>query len=305
MRTHVLFSTLSVAALPFALTLSSALLAQSPNLEIAQPQQLLASVPDVTPAVALPEAPSSVKSPGSRELAVTAVTPCPVATAKDSAGTEAESAIPSPAPCVQPQNPYRRFLDSTAPSPLTPKQKGYLAIHNTLDPGNLITIVGTSAFTIGIDSHTAYGPGWSGFAKNVGYSFSQDATGEFFGVFLIPSLTHEDPHYHRMPHASVTRRIVHAIAHTVIAESDNGSRMPNYATLFTYPISAEISNLYVPGVHGNGPSTVARIMTGYATDPASNLITEFLPDVARHIHVQVIFVQRILNQVSNDQYSLP
>jgi hypothetical protein len=46
-------------------------------------------------------------------------------------------------------------------------------------------------------------------------------------------------------------------------------------------------------------------MTGYATDPVDNLITEFLPDVAKRIHVRVIFVQRVLNEVSSDQYSLP
>jgi hypothetical protein len=81
--------------------------------------------------------------------------------------------------------------------------------------------------------------------------------------------------------------------------------MPNYATLLTNPICAEISNLYVPGINGNGPSTVERIMTGYATDPIDNLVTEFLPDVARRIHIRIIFVQRVLNQVSSDQYTLP
>ena len=81
--------------------------------------------------------------------------------------------------------------------------------------------------------------------------------------------------------------------------------MPNYATLLTYPIAAEIGNLYVPGINGNGPSTVERILTGYATDPVDNLITEFLPDVASRIHVRVIFVQRILNQIASDQTPLP
>ena len=63
-------------------------------------------------------------------------------------------------------------------------------------------------------------------------------------------------------------------------------------------------NLYVPGIDGNGSSTTARIISGYATDAADNLITEFLPDVARHVHVRVIFGQRILNQVSSDQNAL-
>ena len=91
----------------------------------------------------------------------------------------------------------------------------------------------------------------------------------------------------------------------MIAQSDTGRAMPNFSTLLTYPICAEISNLYVPGVHGNGPSTAARVMTGLATDPVDNIITEFLPDFAKHIHVKVIFVQQILNQVATDQYALP
>lgn len=113
---------------------------------------------------------------------------------------------------------------------------------------------------------------------------------------------HEDPRYRRLPHASVPRRFLHALSRTIIAQSDDGKSMPNYATLLTNPICAEISNLYVPGVNGNGPSTVARIMTGYATDPIDNLITEFLPDVASHIHVHGIFVQRIPNKIATGQY---
>jgi hypothetical protein len=200
-------------------------------------------------------------------------------------------------------NPFRRFLDQTTPVPLTVRQKGYLAIHNFKDPGNLVTVVGTAGFTIGVNSHTAYGPGWAGFGRNVGYSFSQEATGEFFGTFLIPSVMREDPHYHREPHASFPHRLLHAVGRTVIAQHDDGSLMPNYAVLLTYPIGAEISNLYVPGVNGNGPSTVKRIATGLATDPVNNLITEFLPDIAKHINIRVVFVQRVLNMVTANQAS--
>jgi hypothetical protein len=211
----------------------------------------------------------------------------------------------APLRCLRTTEAYQRFLDSTAPVPLTPWEKGTLAFRDVVDPGNLATIVNTSAFTIGMNAHSAYGPGWRGFGRNVGTSLLQDATGEFFSTFLIASLTSEDPHYYRMPRAGIPRRILHAISHTILAQSDHGATMPNFDTLLTYPISAEISNLYVPGVHGNEPSTVARIMTGYATDPIDNLISEFLPDVARRVHVCVIFVQRIMDQVGSDEYSVP
>lgn len=139
------------------------------------------------------------------------------------------------------------------------------------------------------------------FGKNVGVSLLQEATGEFFATFLIPSIAHQDPRYYRMSGASISRRFGHALASTFVANSDDGSLMPNYATLLTYPIDAEISNLYVPGIHSDVSSTVQRVATGLATDPANNLIAEFLPDVARHINIRIIFVQRILNQVASEQ----
>lgn len=208
-------------------------------------------------------------------------------------------------PCLASPKPEARFLDGNVSFPLTPEQKAHLAVRDLTDPGNFATVLGTAGFTIGTNSHTAYGPGWTGFGRNVGYSFLQEATFETFGTFLIPSVTRQDPRYHRIPGASIPHRALHALASTVIAQSDSGHAIPNYANLLAVPISTEISNLYVPGVHGNGPSTVARILTGYTTTPADNLITEFLPDVARHLHIRVIFVQRILNQVGHDEYVLP
>ena len=209
-----------------------------------------------------------------------------------------------PKPCSELVYPYQRFLSTEIAIPLTWQQKGYLALHDLTNPANLGTIAGISAITIGIDSHTAYGPGWKGFGKIAGVSLLQDATGEFFGTFLIPSIAHQDPRYYRMQHGSVPRRMLYAVSRTAISRSDDGRSIPNYGTLLTYPISAEISNLYVPGIHSDGPSTVARIATGLATDPANNLLAEFLPDVAKRIHVRIIFVQRIINNVATGE-SMP
>ncbi|WP_041597192.1 hypothetical protein [Granulicella tundricola] len=204
-------------------------------------------------------------------------------------------------PCPQGLNPYERFLNSTQPIPLSPRQKGYLAIHDVIDPFNLLTIGANAAFTVGIDSHSAYGPGLKGFGRNIGYSLSQDVNGEFIGTFLICSLAHEDPHYHRLPQATPMRRLYHAVSRTFVAQKDDGRPMLNIETLLTYPISAELANLYVPGVHGDGVSTVERIATGLATDPVNNIITEFLPDFARHVHIRVVFAQQILNQIASGQ----
>jgi hypothetical protein len=203
-----------------------------------------------------------------------------------------------PKPCTELIYPYQRFLTSNIVIPMTWQQKGYLALHDLADPANFGTILGISAITVGSDSHSAYGPGLKGFGKSVGVSLLQDATGQFFGAFAIPVIAHQDPRYFRMPHAPFTKRVFYSISRTVVSRSDSGKSMPNYATLLNYPIGAELANLYVPGIHPDGASTVARIFTGYALDPVNNLVNEFLPDVASHVHIRIIFVQQIINNVA-------
>ena len=210
-----------------------------------------------------------------------------------------------PQPCSQLVYPFQRFLSTNVTIPLTWQQKGYLALHDVTDPGNLATIVGISALTTAIDPHSDYGPGLKGFGKNAGVSLLQDATFEFFGTFAVPSIMHQDPRYFRMPDQPFKKRLIYSISRTVISRSDDGKPMPNYGTLLAYPINAELSNLYVPGIESDSASTTKRILTGYALDPVNNLLAEFLPAVAKHLRVRVVFLQRILNNIASNQGNLP
>ena len=203
-------------------------------------------------------------------------------------------------PLTQPScaDPLQFIVDTGHVPPLSVKQKGILATRDVTDPFNLMTIGFFSAVSIAADAHTVYGPGFAGWGRESGYSLGEDIQSEFTGTFVIPSLTHEDPRYHRMPGASVSRRIKHALIHTLVSQHDDGSLMPNYATLINYPLSAEISNLYVPNVGTNVVSTTRRILAGYATDPIGPLLAEFLPDFAKRVHIHVIFAQQILNHMA-------
>ena len=210
-----------------------------------------------------------------------------------------DAPAPVPAPHTAPPiNWYTRFTNGPQVKPLTPKEKGWLAVRNVVDPFNAVTILGNSAITIGSNADSPYGPGMRGFARNVGVTYVQDMTGEFFNTFVVPSIVRQDPHYHRMPHASIPRRAGHAIVQVVWTQGDNGKPMLNYANLVGSAIDDEISNLYVPDRKTNLPASAERYAIGLATAPVDNFVSEFLPDVASHIHVQVLIIQRIINQVA-------
>jgi hypothetical protein len=280
------------ALLGFALLATSARAQSLPN---APSATLMA---EIQPADA-PQQPEA-QHPASSNQAQSAPVPCPRMNWKWSLQEQPRGAVGS---CDE--NRLQMVVQTANVAPLTPTDKAVLAGHNIIDPFNLLTITGYSGLYVAFNSHSAYGPGVAGWGRLTGYSLAEDVQGEFFGVYAIPSLAHEDPRYHRIPGRPLKIRIFHALAHTVISQHDDGSLMPNYATLLTYPISAELSNAYVPGISTTGSSTRNRILLGYATDPAGALIAEFLPDVAKRVHVRVVFVQQILNQIATRSGNQP
>ena len=199
--------------------------------------------------------------------------------------------------CAPKFNAFQRFVDSADIHPLTARQKAILAFRNTTDPYNFATIGLVSAVSVASDPHSPYGPGVPGFGRNFGVAYCETAVGEFFGTFLVPAIAHQDPHYHRMPNASYARRALHTVTQVVWAQSDYGIPMPNYANLITTAVGDGLGNLYVPGRQKDWGSGVARYATAIATDPIDNLITEFLPDVARHVNVRIVLIQRVINEV--------
>ncbi|HTW44086.1 MAG TPA: hypothetical protein VMD58_00955 [Acidobacteriaceae bacterium] len=182
--------------------------------------------------------------------------------------------------------------------PLTPKNKLQLAASDVVDPFNLITIGATAAITIGSNPDTDYGPGMKGWAKNAGTLLTEDMSGEFFATFLVPSLTRQDPRFHRMPKASIPRRIANAIVQPVWTKSDRGNPMPNFGDLIGYPAAITLANVYVPGrQQGVGPTAESSAIA-IGTAPIGNFISEFVPEVAKHISIHIVFIQRIVNQIA-------
>ena len=211
-------------------------------------------------------------------------------------------AVQQDRPCAPSQNQIRPFVDANkAVKPLTPRQKARLAGRDIIDPFNLLTIAGSSAYFVASTPYSAYGPGLRGFGKSAGTSLAQDVTGETIGTFAVCTLFHEDPRYFRMPHRSIVRRVVHAVSHVAVAQGDDGRLMPNYENFVTSIAGAEIANLYVPGLETDAKATSERVASGFLSEPIGLLIAEFLPDVASHIHVRIVIVQHFINQIAAQQ----
>ncbi len=195
-------------------------------------------------------------------------------------------------------NWYARFVTGPEVIRFSPEQKLRLALDNLINPFNLATIFGEAGIEIAANSHTVYGPGFPGWGRLSGVNFTQDMTDQFFGTFLIPTVTHTDPHYHRRPDLSIPRRALHCARQIFWQRADNGRDTFNYSQIVTPVFDIAISNLYIPGLETHFSADAERYGIDLATAPIDNLITEFVPSIASRIHTHVVFVQRIINRVA-------
>jgi len=262
--------------------------------------QIVASVSD------LPDAPGAVMQAAASAPKPAKLPQC--APTQPNLSPEAASALQAGnialKPC-RPENPLQSVVSTPDVKPLTPGEKFTLAVHEAKDPFNLVVLTAGSGIYIASNAHNPYGPGMKGWGKIEGYNLVQDVQGIFFGTFLIPVVAREDPRYHRMGRGRIARRMLHAALHTYVSQHDNGRLMPNYAVLGNYVIGTELANLWVPGTPVNGPSTAKRIAVGIGLDPAGTMIDEFLPDIARHIHVHSGLLQNILNSIVKGNPNTP
>lgn len=183
--------------------------------------------------------------------------------------------------------------------PLTPRGKFHLALRNFSDPVN----IGGTALDSEISNATssassAFGRGWSGFGKRFGMSMADDGLNEFFSTFLVSSLAHQDPHYHRDPGSSTGRRIAYALSRVVVTRSDFGKPMFNYAEFVGTSSSALLETTY-HFERDESPSAIAsRIFVSIGSDAAWNLMNEFLPDVAKHVNPRFFFLRRLAERAA-------
>lgn len=211
------------------------------------------------------------------------------------------NAAPRRSCCQENTSQFDAYMAHNSIHIYTRRELGSMAIRGVIDPFNLLTIVGTSAFSVGTDAHSPYGPGVFGVAKLSGTTLSADIVNAFFETFLIPSIDHQDPRYHRMPNARLQWRLAHCIYQPFWTVSDTGKGMVNYSNLIGAVADEAVLVTYVPFQEKGWAPSAARVSVNLATTPIGNIVTEFFPDFARHINLNVVFFQRIINRVAIEE----
>ncbi len=163
------------------------------------------------------------------------------------------------------------------PLPLSPRQKGELALKTTIDPFTFLIAAGIAGIEQGTNSLSGYGPGIGGYGKRFGAIYTTGAVNTAIGGAILPILLHQDPRYFYVGTGSARHRALHSVMQVFVSKGDNGRWQPDYSGIGGAVASAGIANAYLPSTDRDDAGTIVlNTLNSFWGAAIGNLCQEFL-----------------------------
>lgn len=177
---------------------------------------------------------------------------------------------------------HRAEQESTDYRPLKAWEKFKIAERDTFDWPNFPLMAGFALQTQIAEK------GWHGramgrtFAQYYARSFADGLIGNYITEAVLPSLLHEDPRFFRSGTGTVWKRAFKATRQVFVTKTENGKPCFNFSEVVGNAAVVAATSLYYPDSRRLGPG-LERVGLQIGNDMISNLLTEFWPDVKRHM----------------------
>jgi hypothetical protein len=169
--------------------------------------------------------------------------------------------------------------------PLSSGQKLLLAADVTIAPSGLIATAASAAISQAKDSWPGYGQGWDAYGNRYGATMALNASTNVLGVFLLPSVLHQDPRYFPLAHGNFGQHVGHALKRLVVTPTDAGGQAVNISGLLG-PLGGEgLSNTYLPDAERTTGKTFERYGIQMAVIAGGNVLKEFWPAIFKKLRI--------------------
>jgi hypothetical protein len=171
-------------------------------------------------------------------------------------------------------NFYVSYVPDAAP--LTSSQKLTLATHDTFDWMSLVSVTTGAGIEHAANAHASYGSGSAGYAKRWASLAADNISDDLLSHYVFASLLHQDPRYFYQGTGTKKSRLYHALSSALVARSDSGAMMPNYAYLLGDVSSAALSNAYYPRADRTASWFLINAALGLAGRAGQAVTEEFI-----------------------------
>jgi hypothetical protein len=178
---------------------------------------------------------------------------------------------------------YRAVSAGDVPPPPTPKEAFGIATRNSFDYSSFVFVGLTSAIAEGGNSHPKLGKGVPGFWGYSWRGFVDKTDGNYWVIFVLPSVLHEDERYYARGTGPVYKRAVYAMSRVLITPDYNRHNTINASELLGRGIAQGIGTTYYPSSDRTAGHLAAKYGYALMRDAATNTFREFWPDIATHV----------------------
>ena len=178
---------------------------------------------------------------------------------------------------------YRAVSAGELPPPPTPRQAFKIATQNSFDYSSFIFVGLTSLLAEGSNDHPQLGKGVGGFWGYYWRGFLDKSDGNYWVIWALPSVVHEDERYYAKGEGPILKRGIYAASRVLITPNYESKSTFNASEVFGRGIAQSISLTYYPSKdQALGPFMQKY---GYAVgrDVLTDVFREFWPDINEHV----------------------
>jgi len=178
---------------------------------------------------------------------------------------------------------FRAVSAGAIPPPPTPKQSFMLATQNSFDYSSFVFVGLTSMIAEGQDAHPSLGKGVPGFWAYTWRGFVDKTDGNYWVLFALPSVFHQDERYFAMGEGPIWKRAVYSSSRVLITPNYHGHNTFNVSELLGRGIAQEISRTYYPSSDTSTGELAEKWGYAIMRDALTGTFREFWPDIATHV----------------------
>jgi hypothetical protein len=226
---------------------------------------------------ATPNSPNNPPQPGSKPAAENVVQPGP------------NLRQSPPLPGQQPKRilglmpNFRAVSAGATPPPPTPKESLIIATKNSFDYSAFVFVGITSLIAEASDAHPQLGKGVGGFGRYYWRGYVDKTDGNYWVIFLLPSIFHQDERYYALGQGGAWKRLTYSASRILITPSYHEHNSFNASEIFGRGIAQAISLSYYPSQTRTAGALAQKYGWAIGRDALTNVFREFWPDIAIHV----------------------
>lgn len=180
---------------------------------------------------------------------------------------------------------YRAVSAGVLPPPPTPREAFRVATQDSFDYSDYIFVGITSLMAEGSNTHPTFGKGIGGFWPYYWHGFLDRTSGNYWVIWIMPTIVHEDERYYAMGQGPLVKRAVYSASRVLITPNYHGKNTFNAAEIFGRGISQAISLAYYPSSETAFSPFMQKFGYAVGRDAVANVFREIWPDIdARLLH---------------------